>query len=80
MCNHQEVTGLVDGLNVDVRNQGGGERENFISKNTLLLQDSDKCNAADDNVSNKPAQMANTKHNWNKYRNSRADIEILQIA
>ena len=29
-------------------------------------------------VSNKPAQMANTKHNWNKY--SRADIEVLQIA
>ena len=24
--------------------------------------------------------MADIKNNWNKYRNSRADIEILQIA
>ena len=32
------------------------------------------------NVSNKPAEMANIKHNWNKYRNYRAVIEILQIA
>ena len=32
------------------------------------------------NVSNKPAKMADIKNNWNKYRNSRADIEILQIA
>ena len=26
------------------------------------------------NVSNKPAEMANIKHNWNKHRNSRAEI------
>ena len=32
------------------------------------------------NVSNKPAEMANIKHNWNKYRSSRADTEIQQIA
>ena len=24
--------------------------------------------------------MANIKHNWNKHRNSRAEIEILRIA
>ena len=32
------------------------------------------------NVSNKPAEMANIKHNWNKCRNSRAEILILQIS